>query len=241
MRVVTSAVDYDRVWSEWGDMSDNAPTPIHTRRLILNEAANLQFASVLDVGCGSGILISETREHFPGLRYAGADLARTAVERGRRRYPGISFHQLDIETEALPDTFDLVLFSEVVEHLHQPERAVANLRKMCSGHVVLTTPTGPRLPTDLAFHHVKHFTPEELHALISNAGFDVVRLYRWGWPFQTLFRRMINLVPRLTHDAFVRGGNYGLLKRMVSRLWSAVFYLNLQGRGTQLVLVARIR
>lgn len=239
--MATETVDYDRVWSEWGDMSENAPSPIHTRRLILNEAAKLTFNSVLDIGCGNGILISAAKRRFPDVPCAGADIAQTAIDRARRRWKDISFHQFDIQERSLNERFDLILFSEVIEHLEHPERAVQNIRKMCSGYLILTTPTGSRLPTDLAFHHLKHFTSEELRALVESNGFQVIRLYLWGWPFQILFRRLINMVPNMAHKQFVSGGNYGLLKRLTSVIWTGLFYLNVEGKGTQQVLVAKIR
>ncbi|OGR87054.1 MAG: hypothetical protein A3J74_07025 [Elusimicrobia bacterium RIFCSPHIGHO2_02_FULL_57_9] len=233
-------IDYDRVWAQWGDMSDNAPTPIHTRRLIVREAKKLEFSSVLDIGCGNGILISTMQKNFPGRSFNGADISRTALERCIRRWPGIPFHAFDIQSESLDKKFDLILLSEVIEHVQEPGRAMANIRKMCSGYLILTTPTGPRLPTDLAFHHLKHFTPEELSRLVSEAGFKVVRRYLWGWPFQVLFRYLINLAPQMTHKSFVSGGNYGIFKKVVSKIWTWLFYCNISGKGTQQVLVAKV-
>lgn len=234
-------IDYNRVWAEWGDMSRNAPTPTHTRRLILQEAEQLRFASALDVGCGIGVLIDRIHRRYPGCRCVGTDISGTALERARNAASGISFRELDVQKQALDETFDLVLCSEVIEHLEEPAAAVRNLRRMCSGYLILTTPTGDRLPTDLAFHHLKHFAPEELRALVEEGGFSVLRLYRWGWPFQVLFRSLINLVPGLAHDTFVKGGNYGLVKKTASAIWNVLFYLNLRGKGTQLVLVAKAR
>lgn len=236
-------VDYDQEWAEWGDMSHHAPTPIHTRRLILREAAMLPFKSVLDIGCGIGTLISEVRDRFPGRSYTGSDVSKNAVARARRYHPEpeIDFQVLDIQSGALDRTFDLILLSEVIEHLEHPLTAMKNIRRMCSGYLILTTPTGKRLPTDLAFYHLKHFTPKELGTLAQEAGFEVVRLYRWGWPFQMLFRWLINLHPSWAHDTFVRGGNYGWLKKAVSVVWTTLFYLNVTGRGTQQVLVAKAK
>lgn len=238
---MTDEVNYDQIWSDWSDMSQHAPTPIHTRRLMIREAAKIPFASVLDVGCGMGVLIGQVSRRFGRRRYAGADIAATALSRGRRRFPDIAFYELDVQKEALPEQFDLVLCSEVIEHLEQPEAAMENLRRMCSGYLIMTTPTGRRLPTDLAFHHLRHFTPQQLTTLVEGAGFSVVKIYRWGWPFQVLFRRLINLMPGTAHDVFVRGGNYGIVKRAASAIWTALFYFNLTGLGTQMVLVARVR
>lgn len=237
----TGPADYDQIWADWGDMSECAPTPIHLRRLILGEARQLSFQSILDVGCGNGILLSVLQKHFPHCRLAGADISRTAIEKSRAQWRNIPFHVLDIQKEYLDQQYDLITLAEVIEHVEEPLASMVNLRRMCSGHLILTTPTGPRLPTDLAFYHLRHFTPEELRQLAEDAGFEVLAVYRWGWPFQVLFRKLINLVPSWSHNQFVSGGRYGLLKRVVSAIWAKLFYLNLKGKGTQMVLVARAK
>lgn len=233
-------IDYDREWARWGDMSEHAPTPVHLRRLILQEAEKLPFDNALDIGCGTGSLLSALRKHFPKRRLSGADISRIAVERARQQNPQVSFYVLDIQKENPPGSFDLVVMSEVIEHLQEPLAALRNIRRICFGYLILTTPTGPRLPTDLAFWHLQHFTPSELREILGAAGFEILRLYRWGWPFQVLFRRIINRIPRWSHAVFVRGGNYSFLKRVASVVWTSLFYLNQNGKGTQLILVAKI-
>lgn len=220
-------------------MFDSTPSLVHTRRLILREAERLDFSSAVDIGCGSGLMIAALRARFPDRSYSGADIAQTALERACRRVQGISLHRLDIQKEALEGRFDLVVCSEVIEHLEDPLAALKNMRRMCSGHLILTTPTGELLPTDRAFFHLRHFTPEELRELAAAAGFEALHLYRWGWPFQVLFQRLINLAPRAAHQAFISSETYGPLKRAVNAFWSALFYLNVAGGGTRLVLVAK--
>lgn len=231
--------DYDQVWASWGDMSECAPTPIHLRRMIVNEARRLSFQSILDVGCGNGILLSVLQKHFSHCRLAGGDISRTAVEKARAQWRNIPFHVLDIQKEYLDQRYELITLAEVIEHVEEPLASMVNLRRMCSGHLILTTPTGRRLPTDLAFYHLRHFAPQELRQLALDAGFVDPRVYLWGWPFQVLFRKIINLVPNWSHNQFVSGGRYGLLKRIVSAIWAKLFYLNMKGKGTQMVLVAR--
>ena len=233
--------DYDEIWADWGDMSECAPTPIHLRRLICREARKLSSQSILDVGCGNGILLSVLQKEFPHARLSGADISSIAVSRAQSKWRNIPFHVLDIQKEYLDQQYDLITLAEVIEHVEEPLASMVNLRRMCSGHLILTTPTGPRLPTDLAFYHLRHFTPEELKQLAEDAGFEVVALYCWGWPFQMLFRKLINLVPSWSHNQFVSGGKYSLPKRILSAVWAKLFYLNVTGKGTQMVMVARAK
>lgn len=230
--------DYDVAWRRWGAWQDHAPTALHLRRLILRRAADLSFGSVLDVGTGLGHLVAAFRRRFPSCRAEGCDISGVAVERAARRHPEIAFHRLDIESQILEKRFDLLVLSEVLEHLEAPEAALANLRRMCAGQLILTTPTGPVLPTDAAFGHLRHPSPAELASQLSATGWSVVRLERWGWPFQTLLRHLINLAPGASYEAFGAAGSYGPLRRLAGRLWVALFYLNRHGAGTQLIAVA---
>jgi SAM-dependent methyltransferase len=235
------ALDYEEAWAQWGDLPRYSPSAIHLRRLILAEARQLKFESVLDVGCGLGMMLQSLRAEFPSVRCAGADVASNVIERARALLPDVQFNVADCAAAPPPGRHDLILLSEVIEHLEDPWTTTRNLRAACSGHLIVTTPTGPRLGTDHAFGHLRHFTPEELRTLVEEAGFEVIRLYRWGWPFQVMFRKLLNLSAERAHSTFAGGGGHSLLKRVGGTIWSALFHLNIRGRGTQLVLVGRAK
>lgn len=230
--------DYDAAWRHWGAWQDHAPTAVHLRRLIRQRARALPFRSLLDVGTGQGHLPADLRREEPGLEVEGCDVSRVALARAAERNPDIPFHHLDVERGALERRYDLLVLSEVLEHLERPRAALANLRAMAAGHLILTTPTGPLLGTDRAFGHLRHFTPEALAGALAETGWRVVRLERWGWPFQILMRRSINLAPKSSYRAFGAAASYGPGKRLVSAAWRALFHLNRHGAGTQLIVTA---
>lgn len=61
-------------------------------------------ASVLDIGCGSGPLLTQLRD---GIQYVGVDVSRTAVEQAQARFDGrrnTVFHAGDFRAMAAPST-----------------------------------------------------------------------------------------------------------------------------------------
>ena len=87
--------------------------------------------SLLDVGCGTGVHLSHLASHY--ARVVGVDASAEMLGEARAAFPEIPFHQGDMRTFALGDTFDVVtcLFSAVgymttVDDLHT---AVANMAR----------------------------------------------------------------------------------------------------------------
>lgn len=233
------ALDYDAAWGRWADMIRFSPAPWHRRRLVLKEAARLDFASVLDVGCGVGEMLSGFAGRFDAS-LAGVDLSEEAVRQSRRSHPGMRFETLDVETGSLPERFDLVVCSEVLEHCADREGAVENLRRMTAGHLLVTVPAGPVFPIDRAVGHREHFRAPELAALLDRHGFEPLRVRSWGFPFHSAYKLAINLRPQAMLDRFA-GGRYGPAQRATATLLRWIFHLNRVPFGWQLVAVARAR
>lgn len=77
---------------------------------------------VLDVGCGNGYLCGEFLRH--GCNVVGIDLSESGISVARRAYPSGRFEVLAADERVLEnlaeDPFDIVISSEVVEHLYAP-------------------------------------------------------------------------------------------------------------------------
>jgi len=230
--------DYDRGWTQWSDMIRYSPAPFHRRRLILALAAEIDFGSVLDVGCGDAELLLALRRLRPHARLVGVDVADSVVARNRAAHPDMEFHHLDVGTACLPLRCDLVVCSEVIEHVVDWEKALHHLRQMCAAHLILTVPAGRLFPIDRLMGHHRHFRVATLDPALRDAGFQPERVWRWGFPFHTIYKRLINAFP----DASVRrfsSGSYTAADRAVAKALTWLFYLNSRHAGAQLVLRAR--
>lgn len=139
---------------------------------------------ILDLGCGRGWLT------YIGDMYGsceGIDPAEEVIAHARRLYPNISF-RVGAAPECFGngETYDLILASEVIEHVHADgqELFVAGLRQAVAsnGHVILTTPRGSlqrRYFRRFAGQPVEQWlTEEQLDRLFARHGFAVLRRAR---------------------------------------------------------------
>jgi 2-polyprenyl-3-methyl-5-hydroxy-6-metoxy-1,4-benzoquinol methylase len=99
---------------------------------------------VHEVGCGEGILAARLRAR--GLIVRGSDFSETIIAEARHRHgaAGIRFDVKSIYDLAPDmDAASLVVCCEVLEHLHDPERALARLATIVRDWCILSVPREP--------------------------------------------------------------------------------------------------
>src|SRR5688500_18256390 len=132
----------------------------------------------------------------------------------------MEFLTANIETDALPvdRTFDVVVATEVIEHLDDPEAAIKRLAQAATpgGHVVITCPTGKVWPTERHFGHVRHPRDADLAQWARRAGLDVEELWTWGFPTYALTKWAANVSPEAALQAFAGERSEGLPQIAVS-------------------------
>ncbi|MGW0862950.1 class I SAM-dependent methyltransferase [Streptomyces sp. NPDC002611] len=99
--------------------------------------------TVLDIGCGDGTAAATAAPLLPGHRVIGVDWSQDALRRARTRIPYAVRGELT--GGGLPfasESADAVLFSEVIEHLVDPDAALDEIRRILrpGGHLMLSTP-----------------------------------------------------------------------------------------------------
>ncbi len=234
----TNRATYDRLWPVLADFIRHNPGARHRRRHVLQLAARCRFESVLDVGCGNAELLQAVDQAFAARRLMGVDLSSTVVEQNRRAVPQVEFAVCNVAAEALPGAFDLVICSEVIEHLDDPKDAIRNLADATSvgGHVIVTCPMGTLHATEKHFGHVRHPTPAQLSMWALDAGLVVQELWTWGFPVYALTKWLTNLKPEMALRQFGGDRPYGAPQRWVSRALYAANFANLRtsARGVQM-------
>jgi len=102
-------------------------------------------SSVLDLGCGNGSFLALFRDR--GWKLYGTDFSPTGIELARKTFPDIQFFLAD-STSPTGDILervgpvDLVLSTEVIEHLYDPRGFLRNAHELLrpGGKLVLSTP-----------------------------------------------------------------------------------------------------
>ncbi len=101
--------------------------------------------SLLDVGCGEGVLTQRWAQRLAG-RVVGIDLEDPVIqaEWEKRRAPNLEYRVM--KAENLPfadDEFDMACAIEVLEHVPDPEHTVAEMARVASGHLLVSVPREP--------------------------------------------------------------------------------------------------
>lgn len=187
---------YDAQWSSLTDYIKYNPGARHRRKAILDIVKELKVDSVLDVGCGNGMMIREMKGVLKGSpNFHGADLSGAVVEQNQNFDKDSKYYQLDIQKDSLPKKFDLIVCSEVIEHLENRTLAYQNLRKMLNpgGYLLITCPGGTVYETERHFGHVSHPDQYELHQLGEGVGLQALLIRNWGFPFYSLLKWVTNI------------------------------------------------
>lgn len=232
-----ASFDYDTAWdSKWDDMKKYGPMSRHVRRIIMKLARDLRFSSVMDVGCGQGSLLMELMKEFPHIEPHGTDISSAAVELARRKVPGGEFHVLDLVNEHVDRKYDLVICSEVVEHIEDDVSAMRNLHAMTGGHLIISTVQGRMRRFEAgAVGHVRNYAKGELADKLAQVGFEVVRVVEFGFPFYSpLYRDFLDLT-----DSKGTTGEFGPARKLVATALYWLFHLNMTTRGDEIFIVAR--
>ncbi len=111
----------------------------------------LPTGRILEIGCGAGLLslsLARDAQQVIGIDVSPSAVAFAEALKQELRCANVAFEIGDAEALRFEDqTFDLLISSEVLEHLLRPERALAEFRRVLKpgGSVVLTTPSAVSL------------------------------------------------------------------------------------------------
>lgn len=113
-------------------------------RNLVSLIAAKQVDSILDVGCGEGFTLNRLKEKGIGKELEGIEYLKTAIELGHKMYPDIKIKQGNIYQLPYKDnSFDLVLCTEVLEHLDKPQEGLKELVRVSKKYLVLSVPNEP--------------------------------------------------------------------------------------------------
>ncbi|HEU0234431.1 MAG TPA: methyltransferase domain-containing protein [Gallionella sp.] len=132
---------------------------------------------VLEMGCGTGFVLSGLCAAFPQARLSGSDIFTEGLTFTARRAPGAFLFQMDACHIPFQEEFDLIGAFDVLEHIEEDEAALAQMYQACKpgGGIVLTVPQHRWLwsRVDDFAHHKRRYTRAKLTEKLARAGFQV--------------------------------------------------------------------
>ena len=103
-------------------------------------------SSVLDVGCGEGVLTVEWAERLGDRRIVGIDLEdpKLRAEWEKRDRPNLEFRAEEAtHLSFADDEFDLAAAIEVLEHVPEPDATLAEMARVARSHLLVSVPREP--------------------------------------------------------------------------------------------------
>jgi ubiquinone/menaquinone biosynthesis C-methylase UbiE len=102
--------------------------------------------SLLDVGCGEGVLVHRWAQRLEGRRIVGIDLEEESIQAGwaQRQAPNLEYRVMRAENLPFTDgEFDLASAIEVLEHVPDPEHTLAEMARVARRHLLVSVPREP--------------------------------------------------------------------------------------------------
>jgi SAM-dependent methyltransferase len=98
---------------------------------------------VVEIGAGEGRIIERLKERFPAATVVGLDLPDTDLADEWDEIDAPMFFGDATRMPFVDKSIDLVVGLEVLEHVPNPERALADIARVCRGTAVLSVPREP--------------------------------------------------------------------------------------------------
>jgi SAM-dependent methyltransferase len=102
--------------------------------------------SLLDVGCGEGVLVHQWAQRIAPRRVLGIDLEEPSIQAGwaERQADNLEYRINEATTLPLADgEFDMATAIEVLEHVPEPEQTVAEMARVAQRWLLVSVPREP--------------------------------------------------------------------------------------------------
>lgn len=114
------------------------------KKELLNLVQFTQAKRVLDAGCGEGYILDFLNSRIKDWHLEGFDSSGELVKKAKEKVTTAELNVRDIYNCQYPDkSFDLVMNTEVLEHLEYPERALTEIKRLTKRWVILSVPNEP--------------------------------------------------------------------------------------------------
>jgi SAM-dependent methyltransferase len=135
--------------------------------------------SFLEIGCGTGFVLSGVSQQFPSATLLGSEIFTAGLGYAAARLPSVEFIQMDARNIPYRDEFDVIGAFDVLEHIDDDEKVLCEVRAALKGHgcLILTVPQHAWLWSSVDDYacHLRRYAAPDLRKILESAGFEVVR------------------------------------------------------------------
>ena len=185
--------------------------PEHYHHLAILEAGNFWFKArnrlilwlfgkhfpearnYLEIGCGTGYVLSAISKSFPNLKSHGSEIFVEGLAIAAQRAPKAFVFQMDARQLPFANAYDVIGAFDVIEHIQDDMCVLGQLGQALrsGGGLILTVPQHPWLwsAQDDFAHHVRRYRVGELEGKLAESGFVV----RWSSSFVSLLLPVLAL------------------------------------------------
>jgi len=111
----------------------NPVVPLEIKEIIEKE----KVKSLIDLGCGDGILIHAIKRGFPKIKITGIDISPRRINGLKEKFSEGKFYVRDVCNTKIKKKFDLVYSSQVIEHVSSDEKMVIEIARLLKKNGIL--------------------------------------------------------------------------------------------------------
>lgn len=165
-------------------------------KTVVDTIKPLSVKSVLDVGCGEGFTLATLKKEKFLQKLEGVDSVKESISMGKKLHPDIMMKLGDIyDLEYKDNSFDILLCTEVLEHLQNPHAALKELLRVSKRYVLVTVPNEPWFTISrilrgknllkLGAHpeHIQWWTSSAFHKFVSKQKGVKIRVRKFPFPW----------------------------------------------------------
>lgn len=175
----------------------------HSFDIMLN-SINIIQGRILEAGCGEGNISSFLQKKYKAKNVSidAFDISEKIILDAKQSNSGINYFVYDIlEPFRSVIKYDLIICSEVLEHLEYPEKAINNLKEL-GDFYIFSVPYEPiwrivnmirgKYLKDLGNTpgHIQHFTKNKFKEMLTKSGIQIIK-YSTPFPWQMVLCKKI--------------------------------------------------
>ena len=134
---------------------------------------------ILEVGCGTGYVLSGISKALPGVSLTGSDISSTGLAYAARRLSNAELVQFDAASIPYDREFDVTGAFDVLEHVEDDQEVIRQIYKATTagGGLIITVPQHRFLwsSADEQACHKRRYSNKLLSGLVVSAGFEIVK------------------------------------------------------------------